>query len=105
MTGKRFLRKVASRLCGYPAGQIFHRNRSISLHFRNKLVFAFNAEIQDGRQNWRENDFCEKLLVDFADTQRVKNFIKITLSHTVFKIFTLFHFPQKSKMAAKSGKN
>ena len=29
----------------------------ISLHFRNKRVFAFNAEIQDGRQKWRENIF------------------------------------------------
>ena len=30
---------------------------SISLHFRNHLVFAFYAEIQDGRQKWWENVF------------------------------------------------
>ena len=35
----------------------------------------------------------------------VKNSLEITLSLTVFEIFTLFHFPLKSKMAAKSGEN
>ena len=35
----------------------------------------------------------------------VKNSIKIAPSLMVFEIFTLFHFPQKSKMAAKSGEN
>ena len=38
-------------------------------------------------------------------TLRVKNSLKIGLSLTIFEIFTLFHFPLKSKMAAKSGKN
>ena len=38
-----------------------------------------------------------------CNTLRVKNSLEITLSLTVFEIFTLFHFPQKSKMAAKSG--
>ena len=33
----------------------------------------------------------------------VKNSLEIALSLTVFEIFTLFHFPLKSKMAAKSG--
>ena len=49
-------------------GQNFCRNCSISLRFRDKHVFAFNAEIQDGRQKWRENDFCKKWPVDSADT-------------------------------------
>ena len=35
----------------------------------------------------------------------VKNSLKIALSLMVFQIFTLFHFPLKSKMAAKSGEN
>ena len=35
----------------------------------------------------------------------VKNSLEIALSRTVFEIFTLFHFQQKSKMAAKSGEN
>ena len=47
---KQFLSKVASRLGS--AGQKFCRNRSISLHFRNKCVFAFYAEIQDDRQKY-----------------------------------------------------
>ena len=31
------------------------------------FFFAFYTEIQDGRQKWRENNFCEKLPVDCAD--------------------------------------
>ena len=61
VAGKRFLQKVASRLCRYHAGQKFRRNRSISLHFQDKHVFALNAEIQDSRQKWLENNFCVKL--------------------------------------------
>ena len=55
--GKIFFDKVASRLCSYPMGQKFCRNHSISLRFWNKRVFVFNAEIQDGRQKWQENEF------------------------------------------------
>ena len=40
-------------------GQKFRQNRCISLRFQDKFVFAFNAEIQDGRQKWRENDFVK----------------------------------------------
>ena len=38
-------------------------------------------------------------------TLRVKNSLEIARSLTVLEILTLFHFPQKSKMAAKSGEN
>ena len=38
-------------------------------------------------------------------TLRFKNSVEIALSLTVFEIFTFFYFPQKSKMAAKSGEN
>ena len=38
-------------------------------------------------------------------TPRVKNLLEIARSLTIFEILTLFHFPQKSKMAAKSGEN
>ena len=31
------------------------------------FFFAFYAEIQDGRQKWWENDFCEMSPVDFAN--------------------------------------
>ena len=85
-------------------GQKFRRNCSISLRFQDKLVFAFNAEIQDGRQEWRENDFCEKSPVDSANTLRVKSFVEIALSHTVSEINVFMCFTQKFKMAAKNGK-
>ena len=42
---------------------------------------------------------------DSCTTLWVKNSLEIALSLTVFEILTLFHFPQKSKMAAESGKN
>ena len=44
-------------------GPKLRQNRSISLD-----VFAFNTEIQDGHQKWRESDFCKKLPVDSAGT-------------------------------------
>ena len=40
-----------------------------------------------------------------STTLWVKNLLEIALSNTVFEIFTLFTFPLKSKMAAKSGEN
>ena len=54
-------------------GQKFCQNRSISHCFRDKCVFAFYTEIQDGRQKWRKNYFWEKLQVDSTDTLLVKN--------------------------------
>ena len=48
----------------YLVGQKFRRNCSISLCFRDKRVFVFYAEIQDGCQKWRENDVLEKSPVD-----------------------------------------
>ena len=50
----------------------------------------FNTEIQDGRPILQENNLGEKLPVYSADTLGVKNFSKITLSHTVSKINTFF---------------
>ena len=67
------------------------------------FFFAFYAEIQDGRQKWRENDLCEKLPVDPADTLWVKNFDEIALSRSVSEINTFLRLRQKFKMAAKSG--
>ena len=42
---------------------------------------------------------------DSCTTLQVKNLLEIALSLTVFEILTLFYFPQKSKMVAKSGEN
>ena len=75
--------KVPCRLCRYPAGQKFCQNRSSSLHFRDKQVFAFYAEIQDGHQKRRENDFWEKSPVHSTNTLWFKNFIEITLACSI----------------------
>ena len=84
-------------------GLKFCQNRSIWLRFRDKHVFAFNAEIQDGRQKARQNDICKMSPVDSAATLRVKNFIEITLSRSVSEINVFLRLTQKFKMAAKSG--
>ena len=88
MAGKRFLQK----LCRYPVSQTFRQSRSSSLHFQDKRVFAFYAEIQDGRQKWQENDFCENCPEDSADTLWVKNFVEIALARSVSKINAFFAF-------------
>ena len=64
---------------------------------KDKCVFAFYAEIQDGQQKWRQ-------YVHSPDTLRIKNFIKIALSQTVSKINAFLRFMQKFKMAAKNGR-
>ena len=45
-----------------------------------------NAEIQEGRQKWQENEFCEMSPRDSAEILRVKNFVEITLSRSVSDI-------------------
>ena len=87
------------------------------------MTFSISAKIQDGSQNLVPkinaflhftkkfkmatknggSDFCEMLPVHSADTQWVKNFIKIALSQTFFKINVFLRFIQKFKMAAKNG--
>ena len=47
------------------------------------FLFSLYAEIQDGHQKWRENDFLEKMPLRSANTLRVKNFVKIALPLTV----------------------
>ena len=78
----------------------FHQDRSSSLCFRDKHIFVFYAEIQDGCQKWWENN-----LVDSADTMWVKNFVKITLCSTVSEINACLSFTQKFKMAANMAGN
>ena len=87
-----------SILLYYPAGQKF-THRSISckrfskyslLHFPPKVSKIEIFPLGTGYS---------------CTTLWVKNSLKIALSLTVFEVFTLFYFPQKSKMAAKSGEN
>ena len=40
---------------------------ALSQHcFRDKCVFVFYTEIQDGRQKWRENNLWQKVTDDSA---------------------------------------
>ena len=89
----------------YPVGQKFARNHSIWYGFPDIHTFSFSAKIQDGRQKWRKLKFIPLCIEYSYNTLRVKNLLEIVLSLTVFEILTPFHFPLKSKMAAKSGKN
>ena len=115
----RFLRKVASRLCRYHAGQKFRSNRSILLCLRGKCVFAFNAEIQEGRQKWLENQFCEKspvalkipcgskILSKSLDLplpllEAISNVANSGISSSVSEINRFLRLMQKFKMATKS---
>ena len=92
MAGKRLLGKVANRLCRYLVDQKFRRNRSISLRFQSKRVFAFYTEIQDGCQKWWENIVLQKV----ASRRNHSIMIRFRDKH-------LLRFMQKFKMAIKSG--
>ena len=67
--------------------------------------FRLSQKIQDGRQKWRKLKFFQFHIEYSATTLRVKNSVEIALSLTVSEILTFFVFPQKFKMAAKSGEN
>ena len=84
-------------------GQKFRQNRSILHRFRDKCIYVFYAEIQDGCQKWRENNFWKKLPVNSGDTLAIKNFNEIALSHIISAINVFLHFTQKFKMATKNG--
>ena len=99
--GKRFLGKVVRKSCIYPTGKKSCRNCSILHPFQDKCIFAFNAEIQDDRQNGGKAIFLEKLPVNSTDTLRVENFVEIALSCTVSEINMFWHFMQKFKMYLK----
>ena len=71
--------------------------------FEINAFFLFYAEIQDGRQKWRENDFWEKSPVHSADTLWVKNFVEIAVSRCISEINVFLRLTQKFKMATNSG--
>ena len=52
----------------------------------------FYAEIQDGCQEWRENDFWKKSPVNSGDTLAIKNSNEIALSRIVSEINGFFAF-------------
>ena len=49
-------------------GQKFHPYRSNLQRFRDKYIFAFYADIQDGCQKWQENNFWKNLPDDSVCT-------------------------------------
>ena len=103
---KRNFSPLDRTLLYHPAGQKFARNRSISYGFRDIDTFLFSAKIQNGHQKLLAKiDIFPLCTGHSCATLLVKNSLEIALSLTVLEIFTLFHFPQKSKMAAKSGEN
>ena len=86
-------------------GQKFCPNRSISYGFRDiKIFFVFRKN-----SRWLTKvakiEFFEFHIEYFATTLWVKNSVQIALSLMVSEILTFFVFPQKFKMAAKSGEN
>ena len=87
-------------------GQKFTENSSICYGFRDiDTFFIF-------RKNPRWPPKVAKIEIpprpplctrDSCTTLWFKDLLEIALCLTVFEILTLFHFPQKSKMAAESG--
>ena len=73
-------------------------------------ILGKNLKIQNGRHFWGEEIFLKSgEKGNFSPLHRILLYYpegqKFALSLTVFEIFTLFHFQQKSKMAVKSGEN
>ena len=67
-------------------------------------IFVKNWEIQNGRHFWREGKIL-KLDNVLKETLWFQNLLEIALSLMVCEIFAIFHFSQKSKMAARNNKN
>ena len=101
--GKTFLVKVVSRLATYPACQKFHRNCSISLRFRDKQVFAFNAEIQDGHQKWPGKTFLVKVVSRLANYPACQKFRRNCSISLRFRDKQVFVFNAEIQDGPKSG--
>ena len=95
---KKFGEKIFGKSCQLtlwiPWGSKICQNLSISHRFRDKCVYAFYSEIQDGLQKLRANDFSGRSPVDSADTQRTKNVVEIALSQSFPKINASLSFTQ-----------
>ena len=85
----------------YPELQKFAQYRSISYRFN----VLFPAKNPRWHPKVAKIEIFPSCLGYSSTTLWVKNSLEIVLSLTVFELFTLFNFPLKSKMAAKSGKN
>ena len=103
MIGKKIFGKRCQMTQRIPRGSTFCQNCSITHCLQDKRVFAFYAEIQDGRPKWREKLFLTKSARLLWRYLWVKNFVKITLSCKIPQIIAFLHFTQKFKMAGKTG--
>ena len=89
----------------YLAGQKFARNSSISYGFRDIHTFSFSAKIQDGRPKWRKSKFYAFPQATLVLPRGSKICSKSLYLLRFSRYSHFFHFPQKSKMAVKSGEN
>ena len=62
------------------------------------IFFYVKQKFKMATQKWLENNFWEKMPVHSTDTLGVKNFVKITLSHTVSETLKIFHFQCLEKL-------
>ena len=102
VAGKRFFRKVVSRLCRYPACPKFHQNRSISHHFKDKCPFCILYRNSRWPLKVAGKQFLRNVasrLCKYPASQTFRQ--NRSLSHR-FEINTLLHFTQKFKVTAKS---
>ena len=97
---KRFLAKIAKRLCG-PKSFI----KILLCHTISEInvFFANYAECIDGHKKWRENDFWQKVEDDSLNFLGAKTFVEIVLSHAISKINALLLFMQNFMMATING--
>ena len=89
----------------YHASQNFCQNGSISYGFRDINIFLFFRKNSRWPPKVAKIEIFQFCIEYFPTTLRVKNSVEIALSLTVSEILTFFVFPQKFKMAAKSGEN
>ena len=85
----------------YLVGKKFAQNRSISYHFEDIFNVLFSAKIQRWTPKIAKIENFPLRMGYSCTTLWVKNLLKIALPLMIFEKFTLFHFPLKSKMAAK----
>ena len=91
------------RLLYHIVDQKFARNRCISYGFRDTDTFFIFRENPRWPPEVAKIEIFPLSTGHPCTTMGVKNSFEIALSVKVFEILTLFHFPQKSKLAAKSG--
>ena len=86
-------------------GQKFPQIRSMSYRFRD----IFNVLFSRNNPRWPLKVAKTEIFAlgtrCSCTTLQVKNLLEVALSLTVSKIFSVFYFLLKSKMAAKSGEN